>query len=73
LSRIPDQLQTSGLSYTLWQLGYEDVALKMMSLTNKHEMLRKNHSLYYGDAGIGMTNLFLYHQTKNVSFGDSLM
>jgi serine/threonine protein kinase len=59
---------TSGLSYTLWQLGYEDIALEMMSLTNKHEMLRKNHSLYYGDAGVGMTNLYLYHQTKNDSF-----
>ncbi|MGL4611425.1 MAG: class III lanthionine synthetase LanKC [Trueperaceae bacterium] len=59
---------TSGLAYALWELGCEDSALTMIELANKHPLLEQNHSLYYGMAGVGLTNLFMYQKTKDVKF-----
>lgn len=61
---------TSGIAWAIWELGYEDEALRMMEIANEHRLLASHHSLFYGAAGVGMTNLYLYLKTKDKKFLD---
>lgn len=61
---------TSGISWILWELGYNKYSFKIMEITNKHRLLTANHSLFYGAAGIGMTNIFLYIMSKQLKYLD---
>ncbi|MEO0255524.1 MAG: class III lanthionine synthetase LanKC [candidate division WOR-3 bacterium] len=58
----------SGIAWALWELGYEDKSLKIIELTEKSPLKFKNHSLFYGMAGIGLTNLFFYLITSEAKF-----
>lgn len=61
---------TSGIAWALSELGYNDKSLKIMEITNKHKLLSKTHSLFYGAAGAGMTNLYLYLRTQLMKYLD---
>ena len=40
-----------------------DRAIALLEHANQSELLERNHSMFYGAAGVGMANLFLYSQT----------
>jgi len=60
----------AGISYALWELGYKEYGEKLIIAANRHDLLTKHHSLYYGIAGIGLINLFFFHKTKRNLFLD---
>jgi len=45
-------------------LGYGDLAEKSLEFANRHPLLFSHPSYYYGSAGVGLTNLFLYLKTR---------
>ncbi len=54
----------SGISWVSWELGYGDLAAKSLEFANRHSLLFSHPSYYYGSAGVGLTNLFLYLKTR---------
>lgn len=54
---------TSGMAWCMWELGMRDSAIALMEAANRSPLVERNHSMLYGAAGIGMSNLFLYSQT----------
>jgi len=54
----------SGIAWCLWDLNYNEESLRLMKLLEKHELIDKHHSLFYGMAGIGLTYLYFYLHTK---------
>lgn len=62
---------TSGIAWTLWDLGYQAKALECMHISNNHRLLKSHHSLFYGSAGIGMANLYFYLKTNNEKYLDA--
>lgn len=70
----------AGISWCLWDTGYEDKSVDVIKIANTHPLLNTNHSLFYGMAGVGMANLYLYFRTKRnqyldkaVSLGEELL
>jgi hypothetical protein len=50
----------SGIAWCLWDLGFEDRAAALMKMANESSLLKAHHSYFYGMAGVGMANLYLY-------------
>ena len=67
---LPPGLLTgsSGVAWSLWELGFEDRAREFMTIANHSELAKAHHSYFYGIAGIGMANLFFYCRTKNSEY-----
>ena len=53
---------TSGIAWTLSELGFEDRAADFIKQANESALLKRHHSYLYGMAGIGMANLYFYHR-----------
>lgn len=58
----------SGIAWCLWELGFEERAAEMMKIANESGLLERHHSYLYGMAGVGMTNLNFYVQTKREKY-----
>jgi serine/threonine protein kinase len=54
---------TSGIAWSLSELGFADRAAEFMKLANESAALKRHHSYFYGMAGIGMANLHFYSRT----------
>lgn len=54
---------SSGIAWALYELGFEDQAVKFIGMANDSPLLTSHHSLLHGMAGIGMANLYLYLRT----------
>ena len=54
----------SGIAWTLGELGFEDRASEFVSMANQSPLLKRHHSYFYGMAGVGMVNLYLYLRTR---------
>lgn len=59
---------TSGIAWSIWELGWEDRAAECMRMANESALLRNHHSYLYGMAGIGMANLYFYVRTKKSEY-----
>ncbi len=59
---------TSGIAWTLAELGFEDRAAEFMKMANQSALLQRHHSYFYGMAGVGMANLYLYVRTKKPDY-----
>ncbi|TCS96453.1 class III lanthionine synthetase LanKC [Hazenella coriacea] len=55
----------AGISWALWEIGMEDLALKTMRSIENHPLLWQQADLYYGMAGYGMSTLHFYLNTKD--------
>lgn len=58
----------AGISWCLWDIGYEEKSIELIKLANTHPLLLSHPSLFYGMAGVGMTNLYLYFRTKEYEY-----
>ena len=58
----------AGISWVSWELGYHDLAEKSLKLANSHRLLFEHPSYYYGAAGVGLANLFLYLKTQKDNY-----
>jgi len=58
----------SGIALVLFGLENTNQAERFMDYANSSLLLRGHHSFYYGMAGIGMSNLVAYRQTKNTKY-----
>lgn len=67
---LPPGLLTgaSGIAWTLWELGFESRAVEFMKMANQSAILKNHHSYFYGMAGIGMANLYLYLRTNQSEY-----
>jgi hypothetical protein len=63
---LPPGLLTgaSGIAWCLWELGFQDRAAELMRVANESVLLKCHHSYFYGMAGVGMANLYLYARTR---------
>jgi serine/threonine protein kinase len=59
---------TSGIAWSLWDLGFEDRAAELIKMANQSALLKRHHSYLYGMAGVGMANLYLYFRTKKSEY-----
>jgi len=58
----------SGIAWSLWELGLEDRAADLMKMANESALLKRHHSLFYGMAGAGMANLYMYIRTRRSDY-----
>jgi serine/threonine protein kinase len=58
----------SGIALVFFGLEDTNQAERFMGYANSSLLLRRHHSLYYGMAGIGMSNLVAYRQTKDTKY-----
>lgn len=67
---LPPGLLTgaSGIAWSIWELGFEDRAAELMKMANESAILKRHHSYFYGMAGVGMANLYLYVRTKRPDY-----
>lgn len=67
---LPPGLLTgaSGIAWSLGELGFDERAAAFMKMANRSTLLKRHHSYFYGMAGIGMANLYLYVRTKNSDY-----
>jgi len=63
---LPSGLLTgsSGIAWSLWELGFEHRAAEFMTMANESALLKSHHSYLYGMAGVGMANLYSYVRTN---------
>jgi hypothetical protein len=54
---------TAGMAWALLELGDHEQAKRFLDSTNGRELEQCHHSLYYGLAGLGLTNIVAYRQT----------
>lgn len=68
--KLPPGLLTgaAGIAWCMWEIGFEDRAAEFMEIANESPLLKRHHSYFYGMAGIGMANLFLYARTKEADY-----
>jgi hypothetical protein len=59
-----------GIAWGTWELGRESEAIRLIRLANVHPLLKTHHSLFYGMAGVGLTNLYFYLRTGQGDFLD---
>lgn len=55
----------------MWDLGWEDKALEIWKMAERHELFFKHHSFFYGMAGEGMMSLYLFLRTKKQKYIDT--
>jgi serine/threonine protein kinase len=53
----------SGIAWALGELGLEENAARFITIANESPILTKHHSYFYGMAGTGMANLYMYART----------
>ncbi len=72
ISDYPPGLLTgiAGIAWGAWQLERQEAAEELMQFANTHPLLKNNHSLYYGMAGVGLANLYFWLKTGKGYFLD---
>jgi serine/threonine protein kinase len=59
---------SSGIAWSIFELGFEDRAAELMKMANSSAILKDHHSYFYGMAGVGMANLYMYIRTKKSNY-----
>lgn len=59
---------TTGLAWTLWDLGYKNQAEILLSDSGNSKLLEQSADLFYGAAGWGLANLYFYSQSSNKKY-----
>ncbi len=63
----------AGISWCSWELGYYDFSESLLNMANEHSLLYEHPSYYYGSAGVGLANLFLYTKTNKQPYLDKAL
>ncbi len=58
----------SGIAWALWDMGLQDMAIRVLELAGSHPLLYEDGGMFYGLAGYGLANLKLYHHTEDPRF-----
>jgi serine/threonine protein kinase len=53
---------SSGIAWTLLELGFTEEAVAVMQTAAQSPLLYESADLFYGAAGFGLTNLFFFHK-----------
>lgn len=61
---------TAGMAWTMFDDGELEDAKRFLEAANRSELIRSHHSLYYGKAGIGLTNLRAFLATGDGAYLD---
>lgn len=58
----------SGIAWVLADIGYISEAKMVLNEANRHKLANHSFDLFYGLAGLGMSNLFMYKKTNELQF-----
>lgn len=55
---------TSGVAWSMWDCGYQEISLEIMKNNENNPLIYKSADIYYGATGYGLTCLYFYLKTK---------